>query len=165
MARKWMPWYVYVCDLGFLGKLPLAPGTWGSAGSALIYWGLLGAGAPEWLLWVLTGILLIGSIPLCNWSSLYMAQQDPSNVVIDELVGQWITYVPFLWAPVWMGAGVPQEMALLAGFLAFRFFDVLNVFPVNVIENLPGGWGIVLDDVAAGLYANGVLWVTGAYFL
>lgn len=165
MPRKWMPWYVYVCELGFLGKLPLTPGTWGSAGSALLYWGLLRAGTPAWLLGVATVVLLVGSIPLCDWASLYMAQQDPSNVVLDELVGQWITYVPILWGPVWIGAGHSEELALLAGFFVFRFFDVLNVFPVNAIEELPGGWGIVLDDVAAGLYANGLLWLVGAYFL
>lgn len=165
MARKWMPWYVYVCELGFLGKLPLAPGTWGSAGSALVYWGLLRAGTPEWLLGGITVLLVAGSIPLSNWASLYMAQRDPSNVVIDELVGQWTTYVPYLWVPVWVGAGYSQEVGLLAGFFVFRFFDVLKVFPANLVEELPGGWGIVLDDVAAGVYANVALWLVGTYLL
>lgn len=156
-----MPWYVYVCEGLGLGRLPLAPGTWGSLGGALLYT----AGfvvLPGWFLGLLTVVLLVVSVPLCNWASLYLARKDPRNVVLDEIVGQWITFFPFFWFPhwpYWIGYG------FLAGFFAFRFFDALNVFPVNYIEGLQGGWGIVLDDVMAGVYANLTLILVGRYLL
>jgi phosphatidylglycerophosphatase A len=158
-----MPWYLYVSELGVLGKLPLAPGTWGSAGALLLYAGLFYAGVEGWLLGLFTVLLTAASIPLCNWASLYMAQQDPSNVVLDELVGQWIAVHPYFWLPLWMDTGYPLYAGFLAGFLLFRFFDILMVFPVNVLENLEGGWGIVLDDCMAGLYANGLLYLLASY--
>lgn len=163
MSRKWMPWYVYVSELGFLGKLPLAPGTWGSAGAALMYAGLFYVGVESWFLAILTILLTAGSIPLCNWASLYMGQQDPANVVLDELVGQWIALYPYLWLPLWTESGYTVYTAFLVGFVFFRFFDALNVFPVNRIEGLGGGWGIVLDDCMAGLYAQGSLYLLASY--
>ncbi len=163
MSRKWMPWYLYVSELGFLGKLPVAPGTWGSAGSTLLYGGLFYAGIDPWFLAILTVILTALSIPLCNWGSLYMGQQDPSNVVLDEMVGQWIALYPYFWFPFWTESGYSIYTGFLAGFLFFRFFDICNIFPINWIEDLDGGWGIVLDDCLAGLYAQGVLCLFGSY--
>lgn len=159
MPRKWMPWYVYASEGFGFGRLPVAPGTWGSLEGLLLY----AAGyavLPVWLLGVFTLLLLIGSIPLCNWASLYMAQQDPGNVIVDEIVGQWIALFPLLWLPEWpfsVWAG------FAASFVVFRFFDILNVVPINFLEELPGGWGIVLDDVLAGLYANAVMVLIGVY--
>jgi phosphatidylglycerophosphatase A len=158
-----MPWYVYVAELGFLGKLPLAPGTWGSAAAALLYAVLFYAGIEPWFLAILTILLVAASIPLCNWASLYMGQQDPANVVLDELVGQWITLYPYFWLPLWTENSYNVYAGFLAGFLLFHFFDVLNIFPINRIENLEGGWGIVLDDCMAGLYAQGVLYLLASY--
>lgn len=156
-----MPWYVYVCELIGLGQLPIAPGTWGSLGATILYAGLYMV-CPVWLLAVFTVLILVGSIPLCNWASLYMAQHDPSNVVLDELVGQWIALFPGVWIVSWDGSLLG---AFVTGFLIFRVFDVLNVFPVNVIEKLPGGWGIVFDDVMAGIYANLILHLITIYNL
>jgi phosphatidylglycerophosphatase A len=69
---------------------------------------------------------------------------DPSIVVIDEIVGMWVS---LLWLP-------PIAGSYVAAFIAFRIFDVLKPEPAQRIEHLPGGWGIMLDDVIAGLYAN-----------
>jgi phosphatidylglycerophosphatase A len=149
-----------VCELGFLGKLPVAPGTWGSLGATLLYAGLFELGVPVEALGVLTLVLIPAVIPICNWTSLYMAQKDPSNVVIDELVGQWLALFPVYWSSAWIGFRVE---GLLAGFFLFRFFDVLNVFPLGRIERWSGGWGIVLDDCMAGLYASGFLMVVVQY--
>ena len=75
---------------------------------------------------------------------------DPSFVVIDEVAGQLITLflIPFSW------------IYLLAGFLLFRAFDILKPFPARRAEELPGGWGIMLDDIFAGIYANLFLQLT-----
>ena len=70
--------------------------------------------------------------------------KDPQIVVIDEVVGQWIALLL-----------VPQTMIWFAvSFLLFRFFDILKPWPINQLQSLPGGWGIMIDDVLAGIYAN-----------
>ena len=72
------------------------------------------------------------------------AQSDPSEIVIDEILGQ---VVCLLWVPV-------SFFSLLAGFIMFRFFDIAKPFPIRRSEKLPGGVGVVLDDIIAGLYAG-----------
>jgi phosphatidylglycerophosphatase A len=81
-------------------------------------------------------------------------RKDPQFVVIDEVAGQWIAL---------LGSRANWRHALIA-LLLFRLFDIAKPFPIRRLENLPGGWGIVFDDVAAGLYALGVasllhLWI------
>lgn len=70
--------------------------------------------------------------------------KDPSEVVIDEVVGFLITMCGFCWSP----------RRLIVGFFVFRFFDIAKPFPARRIERLPGGWGIMTDDVIAGIYSN-----------
>ena len=79
---------------------------------------------------------------------------DPSKVVIDEWVGMWIALlmIPNEW--LWLGIA----------FLLFRIFDIIKVYPANRFERLPGGWGIMMDDVVAGLYA-GIITQSAALFL
>ncbi len=160
MNRKFIPWYVYVCELGILGRLPLSPGTWGSLGATLAYWGLCSLGVPVEVLGILTMVLIPGVVPLCTWTSLHMERGDPSNIVVDELIGQWIALFPIFWLQYWTGNLV---WGILIGFVLFRFFDVLTVFPANLLERLKGGWGIVLDDCMAGLFANTSVVILGLY--
>jgi phosphatidylglycerophosphatase A len=127
------------------------PGTWGSA-AAVILWGAAGWGlhpSPQGMLVVLCcGIalsLLLG-IPAASIVARESGREDPGFVVIDEVAGQWIT---LLLSPVnWRNAAI--------AFVLFRLFDITKPFPIRRIEALPAGWGIVFDDVAAGLYAWGV---------
>jgi len=125
-----------------IGYLPLAPGTWGSA-SAVIAWRLL----PEMDLFRLSLIIIVIFLVGVNASSIVSNKErdsDPSKVVIDEWVGMWIALlmIPNEW--VWLGIA----------FLLFRVFDIIKVYPANRFERLPGGWGIMMDDVVAGLYAG-----------
>ena len=125
-----------------IGYLPLAPGTWGSA-SAVIAWRLL----PEMELFRLSLIVIVIFLIGVNASSIVSYKErdsDPSKVVIDEWAGMWIALlmIPNEW--VWLGIA----------FLLFRFFDIIKVYPANRFERLPGGWGIMMDDVVAGLYAG-----------
>jgi len=125
-----------------IGYLPLAPGTWGSA-SAVIAWRLL----PEMDLFRLSLIVIVIFLVGVNASSIVSNKErdsDPSKVVIDEWVGMWIALlmIPNEW--VWLGIA----------FLLFRVFDIIKVYPANRFERLPGGWGIMMDDVVAGLYAG-----------
>ena len=135
-----------------IGYLPLAPGTWGSA-SAVIAWRLL----PEMDLFRLSLIVIVIFLVGVNASSIVSNKErdsDPSKVVIDEWAGMWIALlmIPNEW--VWLGIA----------FLLFRVFDIIKVYPANRFERLPGGWGIMMDDVVAGLYA-GVVTQAAAFLL
>jgi phosphatidylglycerophosphatase A len=130
------------------GRMKPGPGTWGSAAAALLW---LAAGASvhfsaQQLTWLtLAGVaaaLAIG-IPAATIVEQESGREDPQHVVIDEVAGQWIA---LLHSRV-------NLSHLLAGFLLFRLFDIVKPWPARRLENLSGGWGIMLDDVAAGVYA------------
>jgi phosphatidylglycerophosphatase A len=127
------------------------PGTWGSVAAVLLWaafgWGVHPA-ANTLFLALIAGIALsiaVG-VPAATIAARESGREDPGFVVIDEVAGQWIALL-----------GCPQDWrhALIALGL-FRLFDITKPFPARRLENLSGGWGIVFDDVAAGLYAWGV---------
>jgi phosphatidylglycerophosphatase A len=135
------------------------PGTWGSVAAVLLWaafaWGL--HPTPETLfLALLAGIALtlVFGIPAATIVARESGRHDPQFVVIDEVAGQWIAL---------LGSHANWRHALIA-LILFRLFDITKPFPVRQLEALPEGWGIVLDDVGAGLYALGVafllhLWI------
>ena len=127
------------------------PGTWGSVAAVLLWaafaWGL--HPTPQTLfLALLAGIALtlVFGIPAATIVARESGRQDPQFVVIDEVAGQWIAL---------LGSHANWRHALIA-LILFRLFDITKPFPVRQLEALPEGWGIVLDDVGAGLYALGV---------
>lgn len=134
-----------VATLGGLGLVPLAPGTAASLISVLAYFLLYQVNAYVPL------CFLIFLMPIAIWSSgKYEAsvnRQDPPEIVVDEWVGQFICFI-----------GVePRPSTLIAGFCLFRIFDIIKLPPVRRLEGLPGGMGIVGDDVAAGIMGWAVL--------
>ena len=130
------------------GLLRPGPGTYGSAAAALI-WLAAASGlhlAPAPLAWLtLAGALaaVVVGIPAATIVERESGREDPGHVVIDEVAGQWIALI---------GSRVNLRH-LLAGFLFFRLLDIVKPWPARQLENLPAGWGIMLDDVAAGVYA------------
>jgi phosphatidylglycerophosphatase A len=127
------------------------PGTWGSVAAVLI-WAAFALGfhpAPQTLLLALLAgiaLTLVLGIPASTIVARQSGRKDPQFVVIDEVAGQWIA---LLFSPAdWRHA--------LIALVLFRLFDITKPFPVRQLERLPAGWGIVFDDVAAGLYALGV---------
>jgi len=127
------------------------PGTWGSVAAVLLWAAYAWLAHPAPLTLTLTLVLAIAltllfGIPASTIVARESGRHDPQFVVIDEVVGQWIAllFSPFDW-----------RHALIA-LILFRLFDITKPFPVRQLENLPEGWGIVLDDVGAGLYALGV---------
>lgn len=128
---------------GFLGLSPVAPGTFGTLGGVLIAWAL--SRTEHFLLWVLlaAGATYLLGRSLGSWAEEYAEREDPGFFVLDEVVGYLITVA-------WIGG--PSPLALLLAFCAFRFFDVLKPPPVRNLERIGGGDGIMLDDVAAGVY-------------
>lgn len=135
------------------------PGTWGSVAAVLLWvaYGWAFHPPPHALLLVLLASIVLSlllGIPASTIVARESGRKDPQFVVVDEVSGQWIAllFCPFDW-----------RHGLLA-LLLFRLFDITKPFPIRRLENLPEGWGIVLDDVGAGLYALGVaslfhLWI------
>ena len=128
----------------FLGKLPFAPGSWGSLG-ALLLWLLLPISFSIHLS-VIVFLFVLG-VYSSNKMAKYMDDHDPSEVVIDEAVGMGISL--FM---------LPHSFGLyLLAFVLFRIFDVLKPSFIYRVQDLPGGWGIMLDDVLAGLFTFAIV--------
>lgn len=128
-----------------LGRFPLAPGTVASAVALPIGWWLTLLGGWPPLLGATVLATLVG-VWACGRHAAALGEQDPSECVIDEVSGQWFALLP-------MGvlARAFDWRALLAAFLLFRLLDIVKPWPISRLERLPGGWGIMVDDVAAGL--------------
>jgi phosphatidylglycerophosphatase A len=144
---------------GGLGRLPVAPGTWGSLGAAAVHVALvLGAGPmpAAVALPVLALAATIASVRLCGWAERHYGATDPKPFVVDELAGYWLT------AALLPAAAVPLANPLWTvplAFALFRLFDIAKPPPVRRAEKLGRGFGIVADDLLAGLYAAACAWV------
>lgn len=127
--------------------MPYAPGTCGSLVAVVLWWWLLAPLSLEWQIVVIVGVFSLG-VWLTGKIQARYAVVDDGAIVIDEFVGQWIALL-----------GVAAEPAtMLAAFVLFRAFDILKPFPVRKLERgLPGAWGVMMDDVAAGVLALVVL--------
>lgn len=149
-----------LATVGFLGDLAPAPGTTvGSLAGLLLFIVCFGT---SWQL-PLGVLLTLVSFPVCGLEARRRHERDPGAVVLDELVGQWWALQILAWS------GVPKQFFWLTlAFLVFRLLDVLKPPPVGTAENLPGGLGIVADDLVAGLLAGGlvsVAFLAGRSFL
>lgn len=139
-------WATLVATFFGIGRLRPGPGTWGSAATMLLWYAAahgvpLAARTPA-AITLAVAVIVIG-IPAATQVARASATKDPQFVVIDEVAGQLIAFiaVPLAWK------------TFLAGFILFRAFDIVKPPPVRQLEKLPEGVGIVLDDVAAGIYA------------
>jgi phosphatidylglycerophosphatase A len=107
---------------------------------------------PPWFFALLALIFLAPSIWSAGSTALQVGKKDPQIVVIDEVVGQWIALA---------GGAMYSPAAWITAFALFRAFDIWKPWPVRQLEQLPGGTGIVMDDVMAGIYAALVLYLAG----
>jgi phosphatidylglycerophosphatase A len=164
-ARGFSYW---LATAGGLGKLPKAPGTWGSlAGLALAYlfrnleFQTVRIGSAEipafnplfwWIVLSAAGVWAAGRVERST------GRTDPQEVVVDEVSGQWLA----LLASPAMLSGLAGWKSFLLGFILFRVFDITKPFPAGRAESLPGGWGIMADDWIAGGYAAACLWLAHA---
>ncbi len=139
-------WATLVATLGGIGRLRPGPGTWASATTVLLWAAIASLTAPSLrapLAIALAVLVTLVGIPAATRLSRAAAVKDPQFVVIDEVAGQLIALIE-----------VPLEWkAFLTGFILFRAFDIIKPPPVRQLERLPEGTGIVLDDVAAGIFA------------
>jgi phosphatidylglycerophosphatase A len=127
------------------GYSPFAPGTAGSAVGLLLFWPMAAWPWP-WQLAASASLFLVGSLA-AGRVARNVGLEDPGIVVVDEVVGQWITLTALPFTPA----------TAIVGFLLFRVMDVVKPWPARDLERLHGGWGIMADDVAAGVYAHLVL--------
>ena len=127
-----------------IGLIPGAPGTWASLVAAPCFYPLIEK--PLVLLGVLTAVYFLG-VYTCTQMEKEMEEKDPSSAVIDEVLGMGVAMV-----------AIPHEwpFAVMAVIL-FRLFDIWKPYPIRQLEKLPGGWGIMTDDLLAGVYAN--VWI------
>jgi phosphatidylglycerophosphatase A len=134
----------------YVGKVPAAPGTAGTVIGVLFYI-LINGLSP--ILYIITAVTFIF---MAAWAATKMqeftGEQDPPEIVIDEMAGFLVT----------MAFHKFDISLILAGFVLFRVFDIVKPFPIRWVErHFLSGWGVVLDDVAAGIYANAALWFFG----
>ena len=146
-----------------IGYMRPAPGTWGSLASIPVAWALNELGGPIFVI-VMTGIVFVAGL----WATMEMtrgkADHDPSEIVIDEVVGQWIA----LW-PIFIGAaaaGAPSTAlwpGWVAAFVGFRLFDIWKPWIVGRFDARGDAMGVMLDDVAAGVFAAVLVLITAAF--
>jgi phosphatidylglycerophosphatase A len=145
----------------YCGYAPKAPGTAGSLAAIVIAWLLhVYAGVPPWGFAILALVLLAPAIWAADVTARESGLKDPQIVVVDEVVGQWIA----IGGAAFGKAGMNWK-AWCAAFVLFRVFDIWKPPPVRQLERIPGGAGIVLDDVMAGVYAALVLSAAGWFNL
>jgi len=124
------------------GYSPVAPGTAGSLVGLLLFLPL--AGRAFWIqLAAVVAVTILGVLAGGRLATT-LGAKDPGVVVVDEVAGQWITFLALPMTPV----------IAVAGFLLFRVMDIVKPWPARALERLPGGLGIMADDVAAGIYAH-----------
>ena len=132
-------WFSTVFKIGYL---PIAPGTWGSLAALIVWYVLVGHISSITLIVLIVVIFALG-VYTSSIIEVDLSIKDPSIVVIDEWVGQWIVLLYLPKSMVWG----------LVAFLLFRLFDIWKPYPISKLDNMHGGWGIMLDDVLAGIYA------------
>jgi phosphatidylglycerophosphatase A len=133
----------FICTAGGIGRIPKAPGTWGSLLACLLAWPIHFYGGAVALLAAGVLVTLIGIWAADRYQAA-TGRHDAPEVVIDEVAGQWLTLAACPLTPLW----------ILAGFAVFRFFDIVKPWPVCWADRkLPGGFGVMADDVLAAVYA------------
>jgi len=140
----------------YVGYIPGAPGTWASL-VAVVIWVLLPVQSIVAQILIVSFAFLIG-IYVAGLSEINSGVVDPSFVVIDEVAGMWLALLLMPRVPY------PHYLTLaLLSFIIFRFFDITKLYPINKLEQMSGGFGIMMDDIAAGLLTaisiNLIIWV------
>ena len=145
---------VWIATSGGVGFFPIWPGTVGAAVGLAAVATLHCLPLTRAALSVVVGLTAAGIFALGVWAAGgaegFFGHNDPSPVVVDEVVGQMVTF---------LARPDASWKLLLAGFAFFRLFDVVKPFPAGRAEHLPAGWGIMTDDVVAGIYSLAALGV------
>lgn len=154
MTKKRTAWAWALATFFGTGFMRPAPGTWGSAAGLLLW-----LAAAHWLhpspmhlafgTAVAALVALFIGIPASSIVAREAATEDPSFVVLDEVAGQWVALI----------AASTRPWEWLLAFLLFRVFDILKPSPARQFDRMHSGFGIMMDDIAAGIYAMSILWL------
>ena len=135
-----------------IGYSPVAPGTMGALATVIIYWFCPDLSALQLFVFCIV-ITLIGIFTSSITEKEFQENagnnslHDPGIIIVDEIVGMLVALI-----------ALPKTLPfIIAAFVLFRFFDIVKPFPIKKIEKLPTGWGIMLDDIAAGIFSNVIL--------
>ncbi|MDR0682426.1 MAG: phosphatidylglycerophosphatase A [Dysgonamonadaceae bacterium] len=158
MHRKFL--FHKIIATGFAaGYFPVAPGTAGAALATVIWWILSIFSSSPCTLVLITAFLIVVFTALGIWSSGIVESlwgKDPARVVVDEMVGVWIPLLAVKDGNIYY---------MLCAFVLFRLFDIFKPFGIRKMENIKGGWGIMMDDIVAGVYSLfiliGIQWLIG----
>ena len=150
-----MKYFFLLLATGFgVGYSPVAPGTLGTLIAILIYYFLSEIPPPLYEITLIPFFFL--SVWISENAKIFFGKKDDQKIVIDEILGFLIT---MLWVP-------KTIRFIIIGFFLFRFFDILKPFPIRRLEKrFKGGFGVVLDDVAAGVYSNIILQIISYFTL
>jgi phosphatidylglycerophosphatase A len=130
-----------------IGKMPLAPGTWASLVTMITFYFINPYLETFWAKIISLIIIFLIGIPAAGYAEKYFQKKDPGQCVIDEVAGQMVCLI-----------FIPYSFSYyLAAFFIFRIFDVLKPFPIRLVEKFSHGFGIMADDIIAGLYTLVVL--------
>jgi phosphatidylglycerophosphatase A len=145
---------VGAATLGPIGQKLPAPGTWGSL-AGLLYFAVFFPRASIGANLVATAVASYLAVAICGEAETRLRQKDPGKVILDEFVAMPLCFLG------WRGllGAAPTWTLLLGGFALFRLFDILKPFGISRLQTLPGGWGVVADDLAAALAACATLHV------
>lgn len=145
--------FILLLATGFgAGYSPIAPGTLGTLLAVPIYYFLSEMSSPLYELTLITFFFL--SSWVSGQAQQYFGKMDDQRIVIDEMMGFFFT---MFWVP-------KTPLFILLGFILFRFFDIVKPPPIRLLERVRGGYGVVLDDVLAGVYANLLLHLFGRIY-
>lgn len=159
----------------YLGRIPWGPGTWGSIGGLIFIYMMLfhwhdvfGHNITLFQYFTFTlALFLLGVLSSGKFDKDH-GTQDSKMIVIDEVVGMMVTCIPLFLMPLQSHDSMALSGWLLpiCAFVFFRFFDILKPWPIKLIDaKMHGGWGVMLDDVLAGIAAAACLYVIGTYVL
>jgi phosphatidylglycerophosphatase A len=143
-----------VATLFGIGRFPFAPGTLASAVAVLLAWLIAGLAGQNWLPIAATLAVIAGTLA----SHLYVRAtglKDPGACVIDELAGQWVACC----------FAAHAVLSYAACFLLFRAFDILKPWPISALESLPEGYGVMADDLAAGIFTGIIILLLAAWHI
>ena len=154
-----------------LGWLPLAPGSWGSLPPTIIFSVMCYFGTSAISLSIImAALVLAGSIVCVRFAPAVIAatgKNDPGEIVADEIAGQSVTFLTVGFSAIETFSTKQILGIAVLGFLVYRAFDAVKPWPIRKLEKLPAGWGILADDLMAGLYATIILlicvrfWIAG----
>jgi phosphatidylglycerophosphatase A len=154
-------WVIAGATLGPLGRKLPAPGTWGSL-AGLLYFAVFFQRASVGAILIATAIGGYVAVAFCGEAEVRLRKKDPGEIILDEVIAIPLCFLGWRLLP----ATLPMWVIMLAGFSLFRLFDITKPFGIARLQRLPGGWGVVADDLAAALvtcatlHIGGWLWLT-----